>query len=103
MTEKRRPTHDLTAIKVAFASASTLRRTRVSANEAAALGMDAAAVVAVIQRIQHPRDFDKSATAHHNPRQWHDSYKPIVGGVRLYIKFTVDDEGKFLLTSFKEA
>ena len=103
MTEKGRSTHDLAAIKAAFASPATLNRTLVSARDAASLGMDAAAVVAVIQALEYPADFDKSATAHHNHRQWHDSYKPIVDGVALYLKFTVDDEGKFLLSSFKEA
>ena len=103
MTEKRRSTHDLSAIKAAFATTASLNRTKVSTRDAAALGMDAAAVVAVIQALQYPADFDKSATAHHNPQQWHDSYKPMVDQRTLYLKFTLDDEGKFLLTSFKEA
>src|SRR5260370_14549820 len=101
--EKRRGTHELAAIKAAFASADTLKRTMVAARDAATLGMDAAAVVSIIQALRHPADFDKSATAHHDSRQWHDSYKPVVEGRTLYLKFTVDDEGKFLLTSFKEA
>ena len=103
MTEKRRSTHDLSAIKAAFATTASLNRTKVSTRDAAALGMDAAAVVTVIQALQYPADFDKSATAHHNPQQWHDSYKPMVDQRTLYLKFTLDDEGKFLLTSFKEA
>lgn len=103
MTEKRRLTHDLAAIKAAFASSATLNRTMVSARDAAALGMDAAAIVEVIQALQYPADFEKSATAHNDSRQWHDSYKPVVNGTTLYLKFTLDDEGKFLLTSFKEA
>ncbi|MEO8926509.1 MAG: type II toxin-antitoxin system MqsR family toxin [Caulobacteraceae bacterium] len=103
MNEKRRLTHDLVAIKVALVSVATLNRTLVSARDAAALGIDAAAVVTVIQALRYPADFDKSATAHWDPRRWHDSYKPTVNGRVLYLKFTVDDEGKFLLTSFKEA
>ncbi len=103
MAEKRRFTHDLAGIKSAFTSPATLNRTKVATRDAAALGMDAAAVIAVIQALQYPADFDKSATAHHNPRQWHDSYKPVLDQRTLYLKFTVDDEGKFLLTSFKEA
>ena len=103
MTVKRRPTFDLAAVKAAFARPATLNRTKVAARDAAALGLNSEAVVEVIQGLQHPRDFDKSATAHYDPRQWHDSYKALVGGVRIYVKFTVDDEGKFLLTSFKEA
>lgn len=101
--EKRRCTHDLAAIKAAFSGVSTLNRTKVAAKDAATLGMDAAAVVAVIQALGYPADFEKSATAHHDSRQWHDSYKPSVEGRTLYLKFTLDDEGKFLLTSFKEA
>lgn len=103
MTEKRRRTHDLAAIKAALASPATLNRTKAATRDASALGMDAAAVVTVIQALQYPADFDKSATAHHNAQQWHDSYKPLAGKRTLYLKFTVDDEGKFLLTSFKEA
>lgn len=101
--EKRRCTHDLAAIKCAFDKPTNLRRTKVAARDAAALGMDSEDVVAVIQALRYPPDFDKSATAHHDAKQWHDSYRPIVAGRALYVKFTVDDEGEFLLTSFKEA
>lgn len=101
--EKRRCTHDLAAIKAAFRGVTTLNRTKVAARSAVALGMDAAAVVAVIQALKYPAEFEKSATAHHDSKQWHDSYKPRVDGRTLYLKFTLDDEGKFLLTSFKEA
>jgi hypothetical protein len=65
--------------------------------------MDSEAVVTVIQGLNYPRDFEKSATAHHDSRQWHDSYKPMVGTKTLYLKFTLDETGGFLLTSFKEA
>ncbi len=101
--EKRRCTYDLAAIKAACSSGAVLGRTKTSARDAAALGMDSEAVVAVIQALNYPRDFEKSATAHHDSRQWHDSYKPLVGGRTLYLKFTVDETGRFLLTSFKEA
>ena len=103
MSEKRRLHHPLAAIKTAFGSPETLNRTRVSARGAAELGMDAAEVVAVIQSLNYPADFEKSATAHHDSHQWHDSYRPVVSGVELYLKFTTDDEGNYLLTSFKEA
>ncbi|MDR3423903.1 MAG: type II toxin-antitoxin system MqsR family toxin [Alphaproteobacteria bacterium] len=101
--EKRKSTHRLDAIKAAMKSPATLRRTMVSARDAGALGMDAAAVIGVIQALRYPADFDKSATAHRNAKQWHDSYKPKVGRRTLYLKFTTDEDGAFLLTSFKEA
>ncbi len=103
MTETRRLTHDLAAIQAALASPAPLNLAKVATRDASALGMDAAAGVAVIEALQCPADFDKSATAHHNPRQWHDSCKPVVGQRTLCLKFTVDDEGRFLLTSFREA
>lgn len=65
--------------------------------------MDAAQVVAVVQALRYPADFEKSATAHGDPRRWHDSYTPTVAGRRLYLKFTADEAGRFLLTSFKES
>jgi hypothetical protein len=33
----------------------------------------------------------------------HQDHEPVVDQRTLYLKFTVDDEGKFLLTRFKEA
>jgi len=101
--EKRRCSRDLAKIKAAFSNTAKLRRTKTSARDAAALGMDSEAVIGVIQTLIYPRDFEKSATAHHDSRQWHDSYKPRVGVRTLYLKFTVDETGDFLLTSFKEA
>ncbi len=92
----------MAGIKSAFAEPAALNRTKVALLGAAALGMDAAAVVAVIQGLG-AGDFDKSATAHHDHTIWHDSYKPNVGGRILYLKFTLDDQGQLLLTSFKEA
>ncbi len=102
LVEKRVRTYSLADIKSAFADAAKLNRTKVSIRGAAALGMDASAVALVIQGLQ-AADFDKSATAHHDHTRWHDSYRPTVDGRPLYLKFTVDDEGKLLLTSFKEA
>ena len=65
--------------------------------------MDSNAVIEVIQALVYPRDFDKSATAHRDSRQWHDSYKPFVHGDTLYLKFTLDESGGYLLASFKKA
>lgn len=100
--EKRVRTYRLEDIKAAFADPGKLNRTKVSLRGATTLGMDAVAVVAVIQGLQ-PADFDKSATAHHDHTTWHDSYRPMVRGRKLYLKFTTDDRGGLLLTSFKEA
>lgn len=66
--DKLRATHDLTAIKAAFTDGATLNRTKVAARGAALLGMDSAAVIAVIQGLRYPADFEKSATAHHDSR-----------------------------------
>jgi motility quorum-sensing regulator / GCU-specific mRNA interferase toxin len=100
---KNRSTHPLDAIKSAFARPTTINRTRVAARDAAALGMDTSAVVAVIQALDYPADFVKSDPAHNDHTKWHDTYKPTVNGQILYLKFTTDDQGRYLLTSFKEA
>lgn len=103
MTTKQKSTHPLAAIKAAFCNPADLNRTKVALRDAMALGMEAETVVAVIQALEYPADFNTSATAHHNPRQWHDSYITKFGTQTLYLKFTTDDQGLYLLTSFKEA
>jgi len=100
---KSRYTHPLDAIKSAFAQPTTINRTKVAARDAATLGMDTAAVVAVIQALEYPADFVKSDPAHNDHTKWHDTYKPTVNGQILYLKFTTDDQGRYLLTNFKEA
>ena len=100
--ERRVRSYPLADIKAAFANSATLNRTKVSIRDAARMGMAGGAVAAVVQGLQ-AREFDKSATGHHDHTKWHDSYKPTVGGRPLYLKFTLDDQGKLLLTSFKEA
>jgi hypothetical protein len=100
---KNRSTYPLDAIKSAFALPTTINRTRVAVRDAAALGMDTSAVVAVIQAFDYPADFEKSDPAHNDHTKWHDTYKPTVNGQILYLKFTTDDQGRYPLTSFKEA
>jgi motility quorum-sensing regulator / GCU-specific mRNA interferase toxin len=54
----------------------------------------------VIQAIT-PNHFYKSMTSYENAKVWQDVYHVQAEGCVLYVKFTVDDEGK-LLISFKE-
>lgn len=101
MTEKRKPTYDLDAIKAAFSSAQELRATGTAIKGAAALGFGRAEIVAMIQTIER-RQFFKSMTAYADHTVWQDVYHvPSEQGV-LYIKFTADAVAEFLLLSFKE-
>jgi motility quorum-sensing regulator/GCU-specific mRNA interferase toxin len=100
--EKLKPHYELARIKVAFTDAAGLNRSFVSKRGADDLGMDDAAVVAVIQRLQSS-DFDKSMTSIADHRVWQEVYKPSVGRRRLYIKFTLDAQKALFLISFKEA
>lgn len=101
MTEKRKPTYDLDAIKSAFSTAQCLRATGSAIKGAAALGFGRAEIVATIQTIER-RQFFKSMTAYADHTVWQDVYHvPSEQGV-LYIKFTADAVAEFLLLSFKE-
>jgi motility quorum-sensing regulator/GCU-specific mRNA interferase toxin len=101
MTEKRKPAHDLAAIKAAFATVGGLKATGSAIRDAAALGFGRAEIVATIQTIDR-RHFFKSMTAYADHRVWQDVYHvPSEQGV-LYIKFTADTVADFLLLSFKE-
>ena len=62
--------------------------------------MDDDAAIAVIQALQ-PVDFDKSMTSHLDHKIWQDVYRPRHFGIPLYVKFTLDAKGSFLLIGFK--
>jgi motility quorum-sensing regulator / GCU-specific mRNA interferase toxin len=88
MNVKRRPHHELGAIKLKFASQETLEITTSAFRSAQALGFALADVVEVVQALE-PEDFVKSETAHSPPnsRRWHDTYMTPFGEGELYLKF----------------
>jgi motility quorum-sensing regulator / GCU-specific mRNA interferase toxin len=98
--EKRKTTYDLDSIKAEFSSVDKLRMTRTARNDAFALGFALQDVVEVIQAMTR-RQFYKSMTSIADARVWQDVYHVPAGGIILYVKFTMDHQGK-LLISFKE-
>jgi motility quorum-sensing regulator / GCU-specific mRNA interferase toxin len=100
--EKLKPHFRLATIKAAFADASRLNRSFVSKQGADDLEMDDDTVVALIQGLRNA-DFEKSMTSIADHRVWQDVYKPSVGKLTLYVKFTVDARQELFLISFKQA
>jgi len=99
--EKRKPTHDLAAIKSAFRQPESLEATRTAIRDAAFLGFDRQGMVDVIRSIERVH-FVKSMTSHQDHRIWQAVYHaPSSAGV-LYVKFTAGIVTEFLLPSFKE-
>ncbi|MCY3997005.1 MAG: type II toxin-antitoxin system MqsR family toxin [Rhodobacter sp.] len=101
MTEKRKPTYDLEAIKSTFSSARGLNATGSAIRSAAELGFGSAEIVEVIQSIDR-RDFQKSMTSYADHRVWQDVYYVPSDAGELYVKFTGVVVSEFLLLSFKE-
>ena len=101
MTEKRKLTYDLDAIKSTFSTAKGLNATGSAIRSAAALGFGSADMVSVIQTIER-RDFQKSMTSYADHRVWQDVYYVPSEAGELYVKFTADVVSEFLLLSFKE-
>jgi len=98
VSEKRRPTYDLDAIK---AAAGKMRVTITATGTAASLGFGRAEIEETIQTMRPPQ-FYKSMTSHGDHRIWQDVYHvPSPAGL-LYIKFTADALTEFVLLSFKE-
>jgi motility quorum-sensing regulator/GCU-specific mRNA interferase toxin len=101
MTEKRKPSYDIGAVKAVFSTAEKLNVTGSALRGAASLGFGRSEIVATIQTIER-RHFYKSMTSHVDHRVWQDVYHvPSVQGT-LYVKFTADAVTAFLLMSFKE-
>jgi motility quorum-sensing regulator / GCU-specific mRNA interferase toxin len=99
--EKRRPTYDLDAIKLAIGSVETLTITRSAFSDALALGFNRSGVAAVIQGVRRPM-FYKSMTTLADHRTWQDVYHVPVDGMVLYLKFQADVVTEFRVMSFKE-
>lgn len=79
--------------------AGKVRTTYSALADAAALGLDMAAMFEVIVRLT-PGDFHKSMTTHADHRMWQDVYRPNTEFGMLYVKLTVTDD--VLIVSFKE-
>ncbi len=101
MTDKRKPTYDLTAFKAAFCDVDKLSVAGTAVRSAAALGFGRAEIVATIQTMQRPH-FYKSMTSYADHRVWQDVYHVPSEAGTLYVKFTADAVTEFLLLSFKE-
>ena len=98
--EKRTPTYDLEGFRKEFWSPKALRMTRTAQDTALQLGLTLRDVVQVVQSMKRAH-FYKSMTSHANHRTWQDVYHVPWGALALYVKLTVDDRGRLIL-SMKE-
>ena len=98
--EKHKPHYELEDIKRAFAESEGLRLSVTALRDAIGLGLTRHDIVAVIQTLT-VRELYKSMTSERDHRIWQDVYHANYQGLSLYVKFTIDDEGYFLI-SFKE-
>lgn len=99
--EKRRPTYDLEAIKLAIGSTETLAITTSALRDATALGFDRGGIVETITGIER-RKFYKSMTTFTDHRLWQDVYHVPARGLMLYVKFQADIVSGFTVMAFKE-
>jgi motility quorum-sensing regulator / GCU-specific mRNA interferase toxin len=100
---KRRPHHNLTAVKAKFANVATLEITRSAVEGARVLGYGLDDIVGAVQALEM-RDFVKAETAHSPPNSkvWHDTYNLPWDDRWLYLKFAGETLIDLTLTSFKE-
>lgn len=104
MAEKRKPHYDLALIQAQFAEpdGSGYRITVTAQDFAfAVLGMDRAGVLSLVASVERA-DFIKSMTSYADHRIWHDVYHVAFQEMTLYIKFSKDSDGFYLLISLKE-
>jgi motility quorum-sensing regulator/GCU-specific mRNA interferase toxin len=96
--EKRSPHCKLTVVK-ALVAAGKVRSTVSALAGGAALGLDFAGILSVVEALT-PRDFYKSMTTYADHRIWQDVYRPTTPAGDVYLKLTVIDD--VLIVSFKE-
>lgn len=98
--EKRKPTYDLEGFRQEFSSVRALRMTRTAQNTAWTLGLSLAGVVLVVQSMRREH-FYKSMTSYADHTVWQDVYLVPWESLTLYVKLTVDELGRLIL-SLKE-
>ena len=98
--EKRIPSHDLEGFRRQFCTVTALRMTVMARNCAFVLGLTLDDVVQVVQSMRRAH-FYKSMTAIGNHRIWQDVYHVPWDQLTLYVKLTVDERGRLIL-SLKE-
>src|ERR1700689_3075798 len=96
--EKRTPHYQLSLVKMLIAEGK-IRSTFSALTGAAALGLDFAGMVSVIEALTG-KDFYKSMTTHADHKIWQDVYHPSTQAGDVYLKLTVVDD--VLIVSFKE-
>jgi motility quorum-sensing regulator/GCU-specific mRNA interferase toxin len=99
--EKRRPTYEIEAIKLAIGAIDKLAITVSALRDASRLGFDRAAMVETIVGIERQM-FVKSMTTFADPRVWQDVYHVPARGLTLYVKIQGDVVTEFKVVSFKE-
>jgi len=98
--EKRKPTYDLEGFRAEFCSPAALRMTRAAMQCCFDLGLTLDDVVAVVQSMKRVH-FYKSMTAYVDSTSWQDVYHVPWDDLTLYVKLTVDELGRMIL-SMKE-
>lgn len=100
--DKYSPTYNLKQVKRLIV-AQQIEPIHLSAwTSASAIGFSQIEAYEEILNLQK-QHFYKSVSEYSNPKVWQDVYKKDIRGVLIYIKFKITEDGKFLLTSFKEA
>jgi len=98
--EKRRPHHDLAAVKGAVESLGVAAFTKTALDGGRAMGLTSGEMLTIIARLGS-KNFFKSMTTHADYRVWQDVYHaPTPGGRDAYIKITLRDAAPVI--QFKE-
>lgn len=96
--EKGTP-HCKLSVVHALIEGGRVRSTMSALAGAAALGLSAEDMIAVVKALT-PKDFHKSMTTHADHTVWQDVYRPTTSAGEVYLKLTIIDD--VLIVSFKE-
>ncbi len=102
MSEKRKATYNLEAIKARFDTVEALNLTGTALKTAFELGFGRQDIIDTIQKIERSH-FKKSMTSYANSKIWQDVDHVPHEETSLYVKFTSDAVTEFKLLSFKES
>ena len=98
---KRKRHYDLVRLQMLIGDEATRNVTRRSIKNGVTLGFSETEIVDIVLSLKQ-QHFDKSITAHHSNKVWHDVYKITEKDIKLYIKLQESPVNVGVVINFKQ-
>lgn len=98
---KRRRQYDLVRLQQLIRDEATRSVTRTCLRNGVKLGFTETEIIDIVLSLNQ-KHYDRSITAHHSNKIWHDYYKTVEKDIKLYIKLQESPKNVGVIINFNE-